>query len=108
MAKYFGKIGYALTTETSPSVWTEEIVEKEYYGDVLQHTRRYQNSGYVNDNVTINNRISIVADPFAYSNLGFIRYLTWMGTKWKVDSVDVEYPRLILSLGGVYNAEDET
>lgn len=107
MAKYFGKIGYAMTVETSPSVWTEEFVEKNYYGDVLNFTRRYQNSGKVNDDVTITNRISIVADPFAYANLGFIRYLTYMGVKWKVESVEIEYPRLVLSLGGIYNAEDE-
>lgn len=106
MAKYYGKIGYMTTVETSPSVWTEEIVEKDYFGDVLQNSRRYQSSEHMNDDLNVSNRISILADPFAYQNFHAIRYLTWMGNKWKVDSVDVEYPRLILSIGGVYNVEE--
>ena len=106
MAKYYGKIGYMTTVETSPSVWTEEIVEKDYFGDVLQNSRRYQSSEHMNDDLNVSNRISILADPFAYQNFHAIRYLTWMGSKWKVDSVDVEYPRLILSIGGVYNVEE--
>lgn len=108
MAKYFGKIGYALTTETAPSVWEEQFIEKEYYGDVLKYSKRYQATEHVNDNIEIRNQISIVADPFAYENFMFIRYVTWMGVKWEVTDVTVDYPRLTLSIGGVYNAEDET
>ena len=107
MAKYYGTIGYALTTETAPGVWEEQILEKEYYGDVLQYTKRYQNTEHVNDDIDISNRISIVADPYAFQNFIFIRYVTWMGVKWKVLSVSVEYPRLVLSIGGVYTVETE-
>ena len=107
MAKYYGTIGYALTTETAPGVWEEQILEKEYYGDVLQYTKRYQNTEHVNDDIDISNRISIVADPYAFQNFIFIRYVTWMGVKWKVSSVSVEYPRLVLSIGGVYTVETE-
>ena len=107
MAKYFGTIGYALTTETAPGVWEEQLIEKEYYGDVLQYSKRYQSAGKVNDDIEISNKISIVADPFAFQNFIFIRYVTWMGVKWKVSSIDVEYPRLVLSIGGVYNVEAE-
>lgn len=107
MAKYFGKIGYAITKETAPSVYEEEITEREYYGDVLSFSKRYQNTEYVNDNIEINNRISILGDPFAYENFLYIRYVTWMGQKWKVSSVDVEYPRLTLTIGGVYTVEEQ-
>ena len=107
MAKYYGIVGYAMTTETSPSVWEESIVERQYYGDVLSVSKRYQNTEHVNDSIEINNRISIVADPFAFENFLYIRYVTWMGHKWKVSSVEVEYPRLIMSIGGVYTSEDE-
>lgn len=107
MAKYYGTIGYAMTTETAPGVWEEQIVERQYYGDVLQYSKRYQSTEHANDNIEISNRISIVADPFAYENFIFIRFVTWMGIKWKVSSVEVEYPRLILSIGGVYNVETE-
>lgn len=108
MAKFFGKVGYAITTETAPSVWEELIDEREYYGDVLQFSKRYQGAQQVNDNIEINNRISILADPFAFENFLFMRYVTWHGHKWKISSVDLEYPRLVLTIGGVYTSEEQT
>ena len=103
--KYCGKIGFAMGDEESaPGVWTEQITERTYYGDLIRNTRRLQSSGNQNDNILISNEISIIADPFAYENFHAIRYAMYMGTKWKVTSVDVQYPRLILSLGEVYNA----
>lgn len=106
MAKWYGEIGYGETVETSPSVWTEQITTKlNYYGDVISNNRRLQTSSdKVNDDIAITNQISILADPYAYENFHAMRYATFMGTKWKITSVDVEYPRLILTLGGVYNA----
>lgn len=103
MGKWFGKIGYAETTETKPGVWKEQITEREYFGDLLRNSRRLQSSSSLNDNVIIANEISILADPFAYENSHAIRYATFMGTKWKVSNVEVQYPRLILTLGDVYN-----
>ena len=103
MAKFYGVIGYAETKDDGHGVWTEEIIEKEHYGDLLQDTRRYQQSGNVNDNIVISNRISIIADPFAMENSHLIRYVKFMGTKWKVSSIEIQYPRLILTLGDVYN-----
>jgi hypothetical protein len=104
MAKYCGKIGFAVTEETKPGVWTEQMVERRYYGDLTRNTRRLQSSGNLNDNVTISNQISIVADPFANENFHAMRYAEFMGTKWKIASVEVQYPRLILELGDVFNA----
>jgi hypothetical protein len=103
MAKFYGPIGYGVTTETVPGVWTEEIVEHNYYGDLLQNVRRLQSGDHLNDDINISNKISIVADPFAYANFHGIRYVEFMGTKWKVSEVEVQYPRLILTIGGVYN-----
>lgn len=104
MAKFYGKIGYAITEETKPGVWVETITERAYFGDLTRVNRSLQNSGNVNDNVNISHDISIVADPFAYENFHAMRYVEYMGAKWKVSSVEVKYPRLILSVGGVYNA----
>lgn len=104
MAKWSGKIGFVVASETKPGVWKEVATDRTYYGDLIRNTRKLQSSGNVNDNVTISNEISIVADPFANENFHAIRYAEFMGTKWKVTSVDVQYPRLILSLGEVYNA----
>ena len=103
MGKWFGKIGYAVTEETTPGVWVEQITEHTYYGDIIRNTRRLQTSGKLNDDINVSNEISIVADPFARDNFHAMRYIEFMGTRWKVSSVEVQYPRLILSLGGVYN-----
>ena len=103
MTKWFGVIGYAETVETSPGVWMEDITERQYFGDVVRNTRRLQTTDKVNDNVDISNEISVVADPYALQNFHAIRYVEFMGTKWKVSTVDVQYPRLTLSFGGVYN-----
>ena len=103
MAKFYGVIGYAVTEETEPGIYEERIIEKEHFGDVVRNTRRLSNAAKVNDNITISNQISIVADPFAYNNFHSMRYVSFMGSKWKVTEVEVQYPRLILTLGGVYN-----
>lgn len=105
MAKFYGAIGYGISEETTPGVWEDRIVERQYYGDLVRNTRRMQNSEHLNDNINISNEISIVADPYANENFHLMRYVTFMGTKWKITSVEVQYPRLILSIGDVYNAE---
>ena len=103
MAKFFGKIGYAETVETTPGVWEEKITEREYFGDLIRNTRSLQSGEQLNDNINISNEISIVADPFAYENFHSMRYVEFMNAKWKISNVDVQYPRLILSVGGLYN-----
>ena len=105
MARFCGVVGFAQTVETKPGVWEEQITERTYYGDVVRNVRRLQNTSGLNDNVEVSNNVSIVADPFATQNFHAIRYVTYMGTKWKVSNVDVQYPRLILTMGGVYNVE---
>lgn len=108
MAKFYGKIGYAITTETAPGVWRPSIVERAYYGDVTRNLRRLETAQQVNDNINISNTISIVADPFAYENFYTMRYVEYMGAKWKVSSVEVQRPRLLLTLGGIWNGETES
>lgn len=104
MAKFYGPIGFAEQVETSTSVWVDQIVERHYYGDLIRNNRRLESSGGVNDNLNISNNISIVADPYARDHFYKMRYVEFMGTKWKIEQVDVQYPRLTLILGGVYNA----
>lgn len=106
MAKWFGVIGYAVAEETSPGVWEEKIVKREYFGDLNRINRRLQpSSEKLNDDIDISNEISIVSDPFAMQNFHSMRYAEFMSTKWKITSVEVQYPRLNLSLGGVYNGD---
>lgn len=106
MAKFYGEVGYAFQEETAPDVWTERVVTRNYRGDTLQMSRRYDSSQNVADNLVVSNRISILADAFAYEHYFAIRYVKWMGARWKVSSVEVQRPRLILSLGGVYNGSE--
>lgn len=103
MAKFYGIIGYAEQVETVPGVHDEEITERPYYGDLIRNTRRYESASQLNDNLNIANEISIIADPFAYQNFHAMRYVEFMGAKWKITTVEVQYPRLILTIGGVYN-----
>ena len=105
MSKWFGKIGYAETVETAPGVWEEQITVREYYGDLTRNTRRLQTADKVNDDININNELSIVSDPYAIDHFYAMRYAEFMGIKWKITNVEVQFPRLVLSLGGVYNGQ---
>lgn len=102
MAKFYGPVGYADTGETRSGVWEEQITERMYSGELIRNTRRLQGAESLNDDVNIANEISIVADPFAYQNFYRMRYIGYMGVKWKISNVEVQYPRLILTIGGVY------
>lgn len=84
-------------------MWEEQKIERQYSGELIKNTRRLESSGGVNDNVNISNEVSIVADPYAYENFHAMRYIKFMGAKWKISNVEVRYPRLILTIGGVYN-----
>lgn len=103
MAKFYGVVGYVESVETAPGVYTEIATERKYYGDILKNVKKYVASEYLNDNLTISNSISILADAYAYDHFFAIRYVNWMGANWKVTEVEVHRPRLILSLGEVYN-----
>lgn len=106
MAKFFGVIGFNEgTVETSPGVWEQQVVERKYYGDLIRNSRRLQTTDQLNDDINISNEISIVADPYANANFHSIRYVEFMGAKWKVSNVEVQFPRLILTLGGVWNEQ---
>lgn len=103
MAKFFGQIGFGFQEETVPDVWVDEIVERDYFGDVLTLVNRYEQGESINDNLKLTNTISIVSDPFAYQHYSHIKYVRWMGVTWKVNTVEVKHPRLLLHLAEVYN-----
>ena len=101
--KFYGAIGFAKTEETAPGVWEEVICERRYYGDITRNSRRLQGSDKINNDPVISNEISIIADPFAMCSLYSMRYVTFMGAKWKISNIDVSYPRLQLTIGDLYN-----
>lgn len=104
MTRFYGKVGYADgATETAPGVYKEQIVEFTYQGDVVRNTRQMLDDDKVNSDLTVRNSISIVADPYAREHFFAIRYVQWAGALWTVTDVEVQYPRLLLRLGEVYN-----
>lgn len=106
MNKWYGSIGFAeKPVETAPGVWTEPLIKRAYYGDVLQNNRALETSDQVNDDITVTSKISIVSDPYADKHFHSMRYIEFMGTAWKVKTVEPKYPRLILTLGGLWNGE---
>lgn len=105
--KFYGKVGFWIEdVEVSPGVYQSDIVEKTYYGEVKQNTRRWQEADQQNDQMKVNNTITILSDLFARQNYTSIKYIIWNGAKLKVNSVVVDYPRLSLEIGGVYNGEN--
>jgi hypothetical protein len=107
MARFFGEVGYgdSVETPTNSGVYQDVITETSYYGDVTRNTRKLEPGENLNDDITVGNSISIVADEYAIEHFFKIKYVRWMGTLWTVKSVEVRSPRLILSLGSVYNGQ---
>lgn len=107
MAKFYGNIGFAEQVEVRPGVWVEQIIEKPYYGDLTRNPNINitQASADVNSNINISHNISIVADLYANQNSQYMRYIQIMGAKWKITNIEIQYPRLILTVGGLYNGQ---
>lgn len=103
MAKFHGVVGYGESVETAPGVWQDSITERSYYGDVVKNTRKLSEGEYLNNDLTVGNSISIVADAYAIDHFFAIRYVEWAGARWTVSEVEVQPPRLLFRLGGVYN-----
>lgn len=105
MSKFYGEVGYVETVETAPGVWEEQKSVRNHFGDVIRNTRRLQSGDRANDDINVSVQISIVSNPYSDMHFHSIRYVKFMGAKWKVTDVDPQPPRLILTLGGVYNGE---
>lgn len=105
MPKFSGKIGYGEYVETATDVWQTVITERPIFGDVLRNTRRLVEGEHLPKDLTVNNMLSVVADPYLNEHFHAIKYVKWMGGVWEVREVEVQYPRLLLRLGGVYDGE---
>lgn len=104
MNKWCGKIGFTYTGEIEPGVWVDdEVVERQYFGDIMSNRWKRQNSGNVNDDINISNQISIVSDPYARDHVSAMTWIEFSNEKWKVTDVEVQFPRLIVSIGEVWN-----
>lgn len=106
--RFYGKVGYQIEVEGEDSVWEPHVVAKPYFGDVLRNTSRRDTGDAINDTINVNNRISIVADPFAFENFQNMKYVEWLKQNWCIKSAELQPPRIILEVGGVYNGEVAT
>lgn len=104
MAKFSGMIGFVISEETEPGIWVESVVERPYYGDLLSQRRHWDKGSDINDDITFNQDISILADPYALEHMQNMRYVIFHGIKWKITDLNYKYPRVRLSTGGIYNA----
>ncbi len=105
--RFCGEVGYAPTEIDDYGIARTKLIKRKYYGNVMDPGSRWKETENLHDDISVSHRISILADPFAIENFPYIKYVTWLGTRWAVKSVSVEYPRLILSLGGVYNGPQD-
>lgn len=101
--RFSGKVGYGETVETAPGVHADLVTEFTYFGDVIRNSLKSQSGESVNNDLSVGNSISIVANAYAREHFSAIRYVEWAGTKWSVTEIELQPPRLILRLGGVYN-----
>lgn len=107
MAKWAGKIGFAETVKGDDDITRTTIIERSFKGDVLQDYRNWEDSEKINGNINISNRISVVAKDYMLTHLQYMRYVTWQGAKWRIKTISVAYPRVILLLGDLYNGTSE-
>lgn len=105
MAKYAGLVGYVTDEENPPGVWSANTTVREMRGDVLRAAFVPQGTDRVNKNITLQHRISVVGDAYSFENFYAIRWLEFMGKKWEVTMAETASPRIILTLGGIYNGD---
>ena len=106
--KYTGKIGFAVMKNEGEGIYTEEIEEKVYYGDLLSsrwNNENNQNSPLVVNCffVILNNSISVICDKYLSENISVIRYITYKNSKWCITGIEIQPPRIIINIGGIYN-----
>lgn len=104
--KFYGNVGFAVTVDDGYGVWRETITDKKYAGDVMRLTRNKEAGEHINDGLRINTQISLLLDPWFQDHLSQIRYVEYMNSKWIAESVDVQYPRVNITLGGLYHGDE--
>ena len=103
MAKYSGKVGYGEEVETVPGVWEVRIEERMMKGDKIRQNANIRDSGKVNNEITLNHRVSLLGDAYAFANYYIMKWIEIDGRRWEVASVEVQRPRLIVDIGGLWH-----
>jgi hypothetical protein len=108
MSKYSGMIGFVRNYEKEPGIWEDEVTEKKYTGDILKNNQRFSVGSTITGDVKITNVFSIMGNKYAFDHVSDIRYLEWRGNRWVVESIELNYPRLEMTIGGIYNGPQTT
>ena len=104
MAKTIVSVSYCMSIEIEPGVWDDHVKAVSYPADITRLNSRWSaNTDSTNDNISLNSQISFVADAFANQHFALIKHVNAYGAEWQVTNVEVQHPRIILTLGGVYN-----
>lgn len=104
MARFHDRVGFLIPVDNEETgISTHRAVERPYYGRVIEHTRRWESTDHLNDDLALSNQIAITANDYAFKHMSSIAYVKYMGGYWKVDSIRVKAPEIILTLGGVWN-----
>ena len=107
MAKFYGEVGYIFKEESAPGVWSDKVIKRNYVGDILRNSTRWESGENLNDDLRINNKFSIIADSGAFEKIYAMRFIKWMGEFWKINTVEKNYPRINITVGGIYNGKTD-
>jgi hypothetical protein len=103
MAKFSGLVGYVTQEETVPGVWSPVEKPRMMRGDVIRRSSTNQNDDKVNSDISLSHRVSLIGDAFTFNNYINIKWIDIDGYKWEVSSIEIQRPRIIVSLGGPWN-----
>ena len=110
MARFYGKIGFEIEQqETEPGIYEPaSMIEKPYFGTYVRNTRRWESSSEgINNDLKLNTQISILCDVYMTEHWPAIKYAQINGVNWKVDSIEIKRPRVLLMLGGEWNGHKD-
>lgn len=105
MEKFNGNIGFKDIEEVTRGVYVNNVIVRHYTGDTIRLTRQLESTDHVNPDIKMNIEFSILGDTYAHNNFLNMLYIEYKGVKWVINTVDPQYPRLIVTIGGEYNVE---
>lgn len=106
--KWYGQIAFNNQTQVEPGIWESgDPIVRNYYGDVIRDSKRDQLQR-INNDIVLVNILSVIADPYLINSFHDILYVTYGGSKWRISSVENNYPRLILHFGNLYKEDEVT
>lgn len=106
--RFYGNVVYVeqVEREDRPGVMVDKPTVRTVKGNVKKNFYRWKNNPNQStlDAENVSHIIEIVADPYAINHFGSMRYIEWLGQKWKIESVDASsLPQLTIYVGGLYN-----